>query len=254
MILAIIQARFNSSRLPGKILKEISGKPLLAHVIERVKLSGQVSKVILATTVHPNDNATCDQAQKCGVDCFRGNEEDVLDRYYSAAKRYNGESILRVTADCPLIDPEITDRIIEKYLEGGLDYVSNTIEPTFPDGLDSEVFSFKALEKAWKEAKKLSEREHVTPYLWNHPQNFRIKNVAYEKNLSGLRWTVDTKEDLEFVKEVYKDLYREGQIFYMRDVLHLMERRPELLKINRHPVRNEGYLHSLSKDNVNRAP
>jgi len=249
-IVAIIQARVGSTRLPRKVLRRIAGKPMLWHVIERVKRARLVDAVVVATTEKREDSVVEKIAKECGVECFRGSEEDVLDRYYRAAERFGADVVVRITADCPLIDPELIDRAIELFLSGNFDYVSNTLPPTYPDGLDVEVFSFNALEKAWRMARMASEREHVTPYIRNHPEIFTLGNLKSEVDLSHMRWTVDRIEDLEFVREVYRELYRKGKNFHMKEVLRLLEDKPELAEINRHIERDEGYKKSLREDRV----
>jgi len=249
-VVAIIQARVGSTRLPSKILEKIEGKPMLWHVIERTKRARFVDEVVVATTDREEDSAVEEIAKVCGVGCFRGSEEDVLDRYYRAAEKFGADIVVRITADCPMMDPEVIDKAVRMFLDGDFDYVSNTMPPTFPDGLDVEVFSFEALRKAWAEARMASEREHVTPYIRNHPEIFRLGNLRSDVDLSYMRWTVDRIEDLMFVREVYKELYVEGEVFHMEDVLRLLERRPELMEINRHIERDEGYKKSLREDRV----
>jgi len=250
-VVAIIQARVGSTRLPKKVLKKIAGKPMLWHVIDRVKKAKLVDEVVLATTTKEEDKPLLKLAKESGVKSYAGSEDDVLDRYFRAAVEFGADVIVRVTADCPLIDPEIVDKVIKYFLDGSFDYVSNVrIKPTYPNGLDVGVFSFDALEKAWKEAKKLSEREHVTPYIWNHPEMFKLGNVGHEKDLSEMRWTVDTDKDLKFVREVYKRLYKKGRIFLMKDVLKLLEKQSELAEINKGIARDAGYLKSLREDRL----
>ena len=249
-IVAIIQARTDSTRFPKKVLADVLGKPMIAHLIERVKKSKLIDQLVLATTTRKIDDPITDVAKENKINIFRGNFEDVLDRYYKAAKKYQADIVVRITGDCPLIDPHIVDQVIQYFLENKYDYVTNTLEPTYPDGLDVEVFSFKALEIAWKEAQLLSEREHVTPYIVNHPEKFRISNVRNTADLSNLRWTVDRKEDLEFVKEIFKRLYKEKTMFHMQDILELLQKYPDLKEINAGIQRNEGYLSSLKKDKI----
>lgn len=222
-----------STRLPKKVMSDIVGYPMLWHVINRVKKSKYVSKIIVATTTNRKDIKIKRFAESIDVEVFCGSETDVLDRYYQAAKEYHIENIVRITADDPLKDPIIMNKIIKKYCYSNVDYVSNTIKPTYPLGLDVEVFSFHALKRAWVKAKEKYEREHVTPYIWMNPDKFKVINVTYEKgNLSDLRWTVDTKEDLEFIRAIYKKLYKKNSIFLMEDVLKLLEKHPEIKKIN----------------------
>ena len=249
MITAIVQARMASTRLPGKIMLDIQGKLLLEHVIDRVRASRLIEKIVIATTANEKDKAIVDFAQRRGILYYVGSEDDVLDRFYQAAKRFHAGLIVRITPDDPFKDPEVIDKLVSYYLDhkDSLDYVSNTIKSTYPEGLDVEVFTFTALEKAWREAKKPSEREHVTPYIWNHSELFRIANVENDEDLSHLRWTLDTEADLRFTQEIYARLYR-GQIFLMKDILTLLEKEPELLTINQGIERNAGYLKSLEQE------
>jgi len=249
-ITAIIQARMGSTRLPGKIIKEIAGEPMLWRVIERVRQSKKIGEIIIATTLNKEDEEVREFARKRGVKVFSGSENDVLDRYYQTALYFNKpEIIVRITSDCPLIDPEIIDKTVEFFLENDLDYASTgRIQSTFPDGLDTEVFRFSALEKAWRESSLASEREHATPYIWKNPRIFKIGEFKNEKDLSYLRWTVDEEKDLNFVREVYKKLYKKGEIFYMKDVISLIEKHSELLGKNKGIIRDEGYLKSLKED------
>jgi spore coat polysaccharide biosynthesis protein SpsF len=255
-VVAVIQARMGSTRLPQKVLTDIVGKPMLWHVINRLKKAKFIDEIIVATSEKEEDELIINLAQENGVKGFAGSEEDVLDRYFQAAKNYKADVIVRITADCPLIDPDVVDKVIKYFLENDYDYVSNTDDmggrkarkPTYPDGLDTEVFSFAVLERTWKEAKMLSEREHVTSYIWKHPKIFKISSIKCDENLSNMRWTVDRKEDLMFVRAVYKKLYRTDTIFNMNDILSLLKTHPELMNINRGITRNEGYRKSLEKD------
>lgn len=250
MITAIIQARMSSTRLPGKIMKDIEGEPMLWRVIERVKAAKNTQDIIIATTENEADRQVIEFAQKRGINVFAGSESDVLDRYYQAARFFgNPEVIIRVTSDCPLIDPEIIDKTIEFFLKNDFDYASTgRIQSTFPDGLDTEVFKLSALERAWREAKLLSEREHVTPYIWKNPRLFKVGELKNEKDLSHLRWTVDEERDLEFVRAVFQNLYRSDKIFHLNDVLDFLERNPEVAEKNQGIIRDEGYFKSLKED------
>jgi len=248
MIAAIVQARMSSTRLPGKVLKEILGRPMLWHLVNRLKQAQLVDKIIIATTDKAVDEPVIGLARELGIDSFAGSEADVLDRYYQAAKKYKAGVIVRITADCPLLDPHIVDEVVRRYSEGDCDYATNTLKLTYPDGLDVEVISYAALERAWREVKLASEREHVTPYIRKNPDRFRIANVESGVDLSRLRWTVDREEDLEFVRQVYRYLYREGQVFHTGDILALLKKHPELEQINRGILTNEGYAKSLRED------
>ena len=246
-VVAIIQARMGSSRLPGKSLAEIEGRPMLWHVIQRVKRAGLVDRVVVATSVSPADDAIEKMCRENDVPCYRGSENDVLDRFYGAARGEKASQVVRITADCPLIDPEVIDRVVRRFQRGDLDYASNVMVRTYPDGLDTEIFSFSALERAWHEAGKASEREHVTPYL--RSDKFRIANVENILEFAHLycRWTVDEQEDLEFVRAVYR-AFHGRESFLMKDILQLLREQPELEKLNSQIVSNRGYYKSLYED------
>lgn len=248
MILAILQARTGSTRLPGKVLSPILGRAMLALQVERVLRAERIDELVLATTIDPADDPIERLAGKLGVGCFRGSVEDVLDRFYQAALSSSPEHVVRLTGDCPLIDPAVIDLIIARHLQAGVDYTSNTVHPTYPDGLDVEMFRFDALADAWRDARKTSEREHVTPFLYNRPQRFQIESVQQDRDLSEMRWTVDEPEDLAFVRAVYEELYPANPAFSTEDVLNLLQRRPELGARNAHIARNEGYAQSVQAE------
>jgi glutamate-1-semialdehyde-2,1-aminomutase len=247
-IVAIIQARMGSTRLPGKVLMEICGKPLLWHVVNRVSYSKYISQIVIATSTNPKDDEIEKFAKKYKLKVFRGSENDCLDRYYKAAKKYKADVIVRITADCPLICPEIIDRVIAEFKKNNSDYISNSIIRTFPDGVDVEVFSFKTLKKAWEEAKDPVEREHVTVYIRNSGE-FKIKNVVNDKpvNPQEYKWSVDKQNDLEFVKEVYNHLYNDRKVFSYKDIMNLLRKNPWIKKINTGEIMNEGFYISLLK-------
>ena len=247
--LIIIQARLGSTRLPGKVLADICGQPMLARVVERVRLARTAQQVVVATTSAAHDDELARFCAAHGIECFRGDENDVLDRYFQAAKKFEATTVVRITADCPLIDPQVIDRVTEIFQQGGVDYASNTLETTYPDGLDTEVFSFAALEQAWREATKTSEREHVTPYLRNSGK-FRVRNVANDLGVSFAdhRWTVDEPSDLEFVRAIYRNL--NGHAFGMCDVLALLEKDSALKKTQGTAIMNEGYYKTLYEQSV----
>jgi spore coat polysaccharide biosynthesis protein SpsF len=246
--IAVLQARMRSTRLPGKVMADLSGKPLLARVVERAQAIRGVDRVVVATTVAEHDRPLIGLAEQCGAMGFAGSEDDVLDRYYQAACASDASIIVRHTADCPLLDPTVSARVLERFRQGDVDYACNTNPPTFPDGLDAEVFSFETLERAWREARLPSEREHVTPYIWKNPDRFRLANVANDVDLSALRWTVDEPQDLEFARTVYARLGQGQSPFGMAEVLALLERAPELRDLNTGHTRNEGYLRSVQQD------
>ncbi len=250
MIIAIIQARMSSTRLPGKVLKKIKGKTLLEILIDRLKHSKKIDKIIIATTDNKKDLAIVKLAKKINCPYFVGDENDVLDRFYQTAKKFKANIIVRISSDCPFQDPKLVDKMVDFYLKNKekFDYVSNVDPPTFPDGLDLWVFPFRTLERAWKEAKLKSEREHVCPYIWKNPHLFRIGHFESKINYSYLRWTVDEATDFEFVKNIYERLYQKGKIFYMKDVLNLLKKNPNLHKIQENKIRDEGYLKSIKKD------
>lgn len=249
-VVAIIQARMGSTRLPGKTLAAISGTPLLLHIINRIKASKTVDAIIIATTRLPEDNILESLAADHHIAYYRGSTDDVLDRFYQAAKICEADVIVRITADDPFKDPEILDLCCRSLLEHpDLDYVSNTMKPTYPEGLDVEVFRFPALETAWKQAKLPSEREHVTPFIWKNPGKFHCMNIEHDVDLSGYRWTLDYPEDLQFTQTIYEKLNDKG-IFYMRDILDLLRKYPDLSNINNLFARNAGYQKSLENEKI----
>ena len=205
-IVCIIQARMGSSRLPGKVLKQICGQPMLGWVVKRASRSRLISSIIVATTIDPGDDMIEAFCKSEGIPCFRGSEFDVLDRYYQAAKAQHADIVVRLTADCPFIDAALIDETIEKLLETKADFAANRLPPpyqrTYPIGLDTEVATFKALETAWKLAEKPFEREHVMPYLYDPQNTFKVMVIDADKNYGNQRWTVDTPEDLEFIQQV----------------------------------------------------
>jgi spore coat polysaccharide biosynthesis protein SpsF len=232
-IVAIVQARMGSTRLPGKVLLPLLGEPMLVQEMARIGRSKRISSTIVATTHLPADDRIVDLCRKQGWQYCRGSEQDVLDRYYHCARQAGADVVVRLTSDCPLIEPAVIDRVIEAFARNSpdVDYVSNVLPPrTFPRGLDTEVFSFAALERSWKEDKNPLLREHVTQYMVQNPDKFRISGITNTRDLSGLRWTVDTKEDFRLVTEIYSHFGHNR--FSMEDVLSLMEKRPELLRIN----------------------
>jgi spore coat polysaccharide biosynthesis protein SpsF len=247
--IAILQARVGSTRLPGKVLMNLAGAPLLVRVIERARAIPGLDRVVLATTTAERDRPLINLARQHRLAAYAGSEDDVLDRYYQTARHFEADVIVRLTADCPLLDPAVSAQVLDRFGQGGADYVSNTQPPTYPDGLDTEVFSFAALEQAWHEATLSSEREHVTPYIWKHPDKFRLASVINAVDLSALRWTVDEAPDLEFVRAVYAQLYRAEQpLFNMQDVLTLLVSQAQLQDTQAYLKRNAGYLKSINHD------
>lgn len=240
-IFAIVQARMASTRLPGKVLMSINGKPMLWHVLNRLKFSKKINEIILAIPNTKENDILEKFAKDNKMKYFRGREKDVLFRYYEAAKKFKCEIIARVTSDDPLVDPEIVDLVIKKHLNSGADFTANfldgkkgnIIKRSFPRGLEVEVFNFSTLKKSCQEAQKSYQREHVDPYVFEHPERFQIADIENKENLSRLRWTVDESRDLELIREIYKRLYKKGKIFLMEDVVNLLKKCPKLAEINR---------------------
>jgi len=231
----IIQARMTSTRLPGKVLKTILDKPLLEYQLERLMRVPQVDKIIIATTTNSTDDGIVDFCEKRDFLFYRGSETDVLSRYYEAARQYKISEIIRVTSDCPVIEPRILSELIRLFnSEPDIDYASNTIERSYPRGLDAEIFKFSAIEIAQREATTLFQREHVTPYLYQNPQLFKLRNLKSLEDRSDIRLTVDTPEDLEFMKKIIAELYPQKPQFELADILAVLEKEPQLSKINSH--------------------
>ena len=236
-----------STRLPGKVLKTVDEKnSSLYYTISQLKHCKKIDKIIVATTVLEEDDVIETFSKNLGIDVFRGNSTDVLDRYFQCATFFNVDNIIRITADCPLIDPLIVDQGIEIFLSENYDYVTNTFPRTFPDGNETEIFTLIALKKAWENAKLPSEREHVTPYFRNHKKEFKIKNFEHVLDLSNLRWTVDFPEDLRLVKIFISKIH--SRPIHLKDILNLINSKPELLEINKNHEPNEGLKRSLEED------
>jgi spore coat polysaccharide biosynthesis protein SpsF len=244
----ILQARMNSSRLPGKVLMPILGQPMLALQVARLARVTQVDKLIIATSIEPSDDAIERLCNSLNITCFRGSLNNVLDRYYQASQLHPSEHIVRITGDCPLIDAQVVDHIILEHLTGGFDYTSNCEPPTFPDGLDVEVMRSSSLSFAWKNATKPSELEHVTPFIRNNNDIFTSTNFNHHSDLSHLRLTVDEPEDFDLINRIYNSLYPINSNFTLTDILTLMSKEPELIKINQQLTRNDGSTKSLIKD------
>lgn len=244
-VVAIIQARMGSSRLPGKVLRDIHGKPMLAWVVERTRKASSVAEVMVATTSDPSDDMIEQVCRQMNTPCFRGNIYDVLDRYYQAAREAQAEVVVRITADCPLIDAGLIDMVVQRFLEEKVDFAANRLPPpyqrTYPIGLDVEVVSFTALQRAWQEAREKHEREHVLPYLYESPGRFKTLTVDHETDLGSYRWTVDTFEDLEFIQRLFT-LLPDPENFTWQDVLKIVEENPQLSEIN------AGVSHKTFKD------
>jgi len=239
-----------SSRLPGKVLREVNGRPLLSYMLERVLRAKTLDSVVVATTNRLQDEPIVKLCQDQGVITFRGNEQDVLDRYYQCGLQLGADDIVRLSADCPLIDPQVIDEVVGVYKSGKYDYVANTAPPTgtFPQGMDVEVFSFAALRQAWRDARKPSEREHVTFYFWKNPSLFSTFRYDLSRNLSRYRLTVDEPEDLEVVSGVLTELFPVNPKFTMWDIVTFLEERPGLLSRNAHVLPRQGWRRALDRD------
>ncbi|XCS11519.1 glycosyltransferase family protein [Aeribacillus pallidus] len=235
-VAAIIQARMGSTRLPGKILKKVLDKTLLEYQIERVKRAKSIDEIIIATTTKESDDQIVQLCQQLSIPYYRGSEEDVLSRYFEAATQFNADVIVRLTSDCPIIDPNVIDKVVTHYLENKdrYDYVSNTLTRTYPRGLDTEVMSYKALKRAYEEAKESAYREHVTAYIYHHPDQFRFFSVSNVKDESQHRWTVDTEEDFHLIKNILEMLYPTKPLFTFEDVIQILRSKPEWVQINAH--------------------
>jgi spore coat polysaccharide biosynthesis protein SpsF len=229
-VVAIVQARMGSTRLPGKVLADVAGRPMLARVLERLGRAETLDEIVVATSTEPADDAIEALCEELEVPAFRGSEEDVLERYRDAAAWSEADAVVRVTADCPLLDPGVVDRVVRRFLDGDADYVSNTLERTYPSGLDVEVFSRQALETAAREAREPWQRAHVTPYLYQSPDRFTVAQVRHGSDESGLRWTVDTREDLALVRTLYERLGQRS--FTWLDVLAIVHQDPALEALN----------------------
>ncbi len=230
----IIQARVGSTRLPAKVMKQLCGKTVLAHVIERVKLACEADGIVVATTTSSGDDAIEQEALRCDVEVFRGSEQDVLSRYFGAAAENTADIVVRITSDCPLIDPQVMDEIIAFYKQHDYDIVTNggsdLSKRTYPRGLDTEVFSFAVLKEAYNNAQKQYQKEHVTPYLYEHGRVFHYMDSA---DNSRYRWTLDTEEDWKLIEALYDYLYHGKHDFRYQDILAVMKARPELFDINK---------------------
>jgi spore coat polysaccharide biosynthesis protein SpsF len=247
-VVAIIQARMSSSRLPGKVLLPLANKPVLAHVVERLSYSRLIEKIVVATSVASSDDPIADFCHKNHILCFRGSLEDVLDRYYQTATQYHASAVVRITADCPVIDPVVVDAVITGFLSGNYDLFG--LDGEFPDGLDCTVFSLSALKKARLNAKLKSEREHVGPYIENNPHHFQKGSIDIFKGLQLHRWTLDEPEDYLLLTEIFEQLYSPDSPFLTHDILQLIQKKPELLTLNQAIIRNEGYLKSIKNDGI----
>ena len=235
--IAIIQARMGSTRLPGKVMKNLYDKTVLAHVVNRVKACDLVDEIVVATTELSDDDCIVEESQKLDIKWFRGSKNNVLERYYLAAKKYQADAIMRITSDCPLLDVEILNNLLSYFQEESemgldIDYLSNTLRRSFPRGLDAEIFTYLALEKTYHSTTQDYEKEHVTPYIYQHPDLFSLHNLSNDNDLSHHRWTLDTSEDYQLIKIIYDNLYNQNPLFGMDEILAFLEKNPEITEIN----------------------
>lgn len=232
---ALLQARMGSTRLPGKILMDIAGKPMMDHVVTRTMRAKTLDEVVVTTSDLPGDDVTAAYCAERGWPVFRGSSEDVLDRFYQAAKAHGGETLVRITCDCPMIEPDIIDDVVRLFERTGADYAVNGWKKlSYPRGISAEAFSFAALERAWREDKNPAWREHGTPYLYMHPELFKLEELVSDKDYSAMRWTVDTPEDMAFVRKIFEAFGHDR--FTWKETLALLEKHPDWLEINRHIV------------------
>lgn len=233
-VVAVVQARMTSTRLPGKVLRQVMGRPLLAYQVERMRRARRIDRIVIATTVNATDDPIVAFCENERIDVTRGPEDDVLARYAVAAERFAARTVVRLTSDCPLIDPALIDKGVDRFAESGADYLSNMLAPTFPYGMAVEVFHATVLQEAAQEATEPAEREHVTPFIYWRPERFRLASWTMERDLSSHRWTVDTPEDLELVTRILETVYPANPLFGLQEVLSVLEQHPEWAKINAH--------------------
>lgn len=234
MVVVVVQARMGSTRLPGKVLLPVAGRPLLSYQLERLRRCRRVDRIVVATSVLPADDAIVTFCQQESTAVVRGPELDVLARFALAAKATGADTVVRVTADCPLLEPALVDQAIEAFAAGDCDYLSNMRPPTWPYGMAVEVMTRRALDEAAAEARDPAEREHVTPFLYWRPERYRLRSITRAPDLSAQRWTVDTPEDFELVSRILGALYAVRPDFTIDDVLALLARHPDWIEINRH--------------------
>lgn len=249
-VIALIQARTGARRLPNKVLLKLGDKTVLEQVVSRVQAARRIDDIAVVTTVAVEDLKIVGLCSRNGIRVLCGSENDVLDRYYQAARLLGAGHVVRITADCPVMDPSVIDQVITAYFDCGADYCSNALTQTFPDGLDVEVFSFAALQKAWLRAARTSEREHVTPYIRNHKRMFKIVSLEHPKGLGAYRWTLDEPRDYTFLSRLFDGLYAGNPNFGMDEILQYLDANPGLKNINAAIKRNEGYAKSLKEDKV----
>jgi len=256
-IVAVIQARMGSTRLPQKAIKKILGKTLIEWAKYRLQFCETVDQIVLSTADTEENDILEEYAKEIGLEYYRGSEMDLVSRLYETAKKFSADAIVRITGDCPFVDPKIVDSLVKKYLEDqSIDYVCNILPPTYPDGMDIEIISLTALERLDKEVEDKLYREWITTTIMENPDKFKILNFPYEKNISDFRLTVDYPEDFELAERIFKNLHKEGKVFFLEDILELFKKQPELIKINENRV-DKGIVdnyrsaefHNLKKNN-----
>ncbi|HKB86900.1 MAG TPA: glycosyltransferase family protein [Ignavibacteriaceae bacterium] len=236
-IVTVVQARMGSSRMPGKVMMPLVGKPLILRMLERVCLSNLTGQVIVAVTDEDRDNRLAETCEAAGYLVYRGSTSDLLDRHYKTGLKYNADAVVKIPSDCPLIDPLVITKVLSYFIsnDGKYDYVSNLHPATYPDGNDVEIMTMKALEESWREASRDLEREHTTPYIWENPDKFKIGNVLWETGLDysmSHRWTIDYMEDYLFIREIYNAMYIENPRFDLNDILEFERSHPAVKAIN----------------------
>ena len=242
-VLVFLQARMSSSRLPGKVLLDLKGKPMLIRQIERIHKAHSIDGLVVLTSKSPSDDAIYEVCKAYSIECFRGDLDNVLNRFYTASLYYKPEHIVRVTGDCPLLDWTVLDQVVNKHLSDPHDYTSNTLEPTYPDGLDVEIFTKDCLDKMHDKAESATQKEHVTYYCYTHSDDFTLQNVTNpEGDKSTYRWTVDNVEDFALVESVYEGLYSINNDFIAKDIEEYLLKNPDVARLNQHINRNEGLL------------
>jgi spore coat polysaccharide biosynthesis protein SpsF len=254
-IVTIVQARMGSSRLHGKVMLKSAGKPMLLHIIERISATKYRGEIVIATSSLKEDDIIADLCIQNNINYFRGSHYNLLERHFNAAVYYEADAVVKIPSDCPLIDPDVIDKVIFAYIQfkNQFDYISNLHPPTFPDGNDVEIFSFNSLYKAYKLAYKHYEIEHTTPYIWTRPSVFKIANIAMPDGLdysNKYRFVLDYYEDYKLINEIFENLYRKNRIFKMNDILNFVNQNPDLLKINRHLIGNSWYSKLASEFNA----
>lgn len=249
-IVTVIQARVGSTRLPGKVLRPILGRPVLLRQIERIRRSQWHGTLVVATTSLPEDDTIVQLCESEHIHVLAGHPTDLLDRHWFVGSEYDAEAVVKIPSDCPLIDPKVIDAVIRRFLEGSFDYVSNLHPPSYPDGNDVEIMSMTALTQAHREARRPLEREHTTPFFWENPDRFRLSNVTWDTDLDysmSHRWTLDYEEDFQFIQSVYEQLYSGKPAFDLEDILRLLHRRPDIAQMNIRYAGVNWYRHHLDE-------